>query len=180
MERIFRKTFRRNGKDYKIQLGFDDAAIMENAARFELKAGIKDINQSDWKETTIQVDVLFDRKVIELTHEGRTIGTIPLDFPVSDTPDAADEDIDIDAESTAIEELIGSIPTDPFLGCIIKGAASTAVGQIIRCWRRHHQSGGTYRELAGRIAGCLRDYAGRMLLRFMWRAGRCAVTGGLS
>lgn len=198
---IFEKTIRHGTIEYKVEFDFDDEAIMENSAKFEINASFRPISidkeEHKWTEISIEGDVNWEERVFILSYDGRQIGRIPLDLPVPEsdplgsTLDIIQEDrvlgphfqetanaINGIALAHAIETGIHFLPTDPFLGCIIKGAASTAIGQIIRCWQKH-QNIRPYRALAGRIGSCLRDHATGMLLTFMWRTGRCIMFAGL-
>ena len=157
---------------------------MENIAGFEIRAGVRNAAADIWIDTTLRGEIrLFDR-VIVLSHEGREIARLSLDLPLPDEADAAGPDIDIEDDGVideaiggyGIEEIIHLVPADPFLGCIIKGAASTAIGQIIRCWRPNRYS--PPGELVRQIRSCLRDHWRRMSWTFIYRAGRCTLLGG--
>ncbi len=182
---LFRHTIRKDDRDYRVEFSFDDEAIMNNSAGFEIKAGTKNPASDMWTDITLHGEVRLAEELLVLSHEGREIARVSLNLPLHDLADAAGFDIDID-HSDMIDRAIGSlglegiiqlIPTDPFLGCIIKGAASTAIGQVIRCWHPNRNTR-PFTDLARRIGSCLRDHATRMLFTFIYRAGRCAAFGG--
>jgi hypothetical protein len=188
MESIFQRTIRKDGRDYRVDFSFDDEAIMDEAAGFEITAGVKAATSDHWTEVTLRVEVRLASEIIVLSHNDRELARLRLRLPLDEGADFSGEDVDIDRDAGAIEQEIGThvleeiihlIPADPFLGCLIKGAVSTAVGQIIRCWNRVSDTR-PYRELAHRIVSCLRDFRSRMLFTFMWRAGRCAALGGFN
>jgi hypothetical protein len=201
---IFEKTIRHGDVEYKVEFDFDDEAIMENSATFEINASFRPISANNdedgWTEISIKGEVNWEKREFVLSYEGQVIGKMPLDLlvpesdPLGTTLDITQEDnilgphfqetakaingIAKDHVSHAIEKGIHLLPTDPFLGCIIKGAASTAIGQIIRCWQKNREVR-PYKALARRVGSCLRDHATGMLLTFMWRTGRCVLLAGL-
>ena len=106
---------------------------------------------------------------------------------VQDAADFLGNDIDVAADdgsfesalgTSGVEEIIHLFPADPFLGCIVKSAVSTVVGQTIRCWRTTPREAPVTQRVRD-IGGCLREYGLRMALTFMYRAGRCALLAGL-
>lgn len=130
----------------------------------------------------------FARSVVEVVVKGQVIATVPLELPLDDVVDFLGNDIDVLADDGVIEHAIGAygieelihlIPTDPFLGCIVKSAVSTTIGQIIRCWRTAPK-GDSISQLARDIGSCLPEYGLRMAFTFLYRAGRCAVLVGLA
>lgn len=201
---IFEKTIRHGKIEYKVEFDFDEEAIMENSATFEINASFRQIpannDEDGWTKISIKGEVDWEERVFILSYEGQQIGKMPLDLllpesdPLGSTLDIAQEDKVLDPHfhetanaingiannhvSHAIERGIHFLPADPFLGCIIKGAASTAIGQIIRCWQKNREVR-PYKALARRIGSCLRDHATGMLLTFMWRTGRCVLFAGL-
>ncbi len=187
MAEIFQRIIRHKGREYRIEVDFDDAAITQDSAPFEIRAAFRDLGQKDWNEISLTIDLRYAEGVLVVRQGEREIGRIPLDLALAPAEEPTGTDIDIDADSAliedalgakAVEELIHLIPSDPIFGCIVKSAVSTAVGQIIRCWRQVGKAE-NFKDKAYRVGACLRDYGARMALTFMWRAGRCAATLGM-
>lgn len=184
---LFSHTIRRTGRDYKVDFSFDDQEIMNNTAAFEIKASVKEADSDQWQDITLRIDVNLAEELLEISHDGRPIAKLPLNLPLNDGVADTVSDIDVNQINEkiideaigrlGIEEILHLLPGDPFFGCIIKGATSTAIGQIIRCWRpnRHIRP---LKDLAYRIGSCLRDNVTRMLFTFIYRTGRCAVLCG--
>ncbi|MCS6306304.1 MAG: hypothetical protein H8K07_21975 [Nitrospira sp.] len=187
MAGLFERTIRTNDLEYRVVANFDDAAIMDNRLRLLVVGSVRKLSSGDWYEETIELVGNFERSVIELRVRGMPIAMVPLNVPLPDINDflgngsdlsVDDTHIDSALGTTAIETLIHLVPTDPFLGCIIKGAVSTVVGQTIRCWRTMPTEGRIQQRIRS-IGNCLREYGMRMTLTFMYRAGRCAVVAEL-
>ena len=69
-------------------------------------------------------------------------------------------------------------PIDPLLGCLLRSAAGTLAGQVIRCWYAVDEAEDRIRQKLERIVGCLSENKWRMALRFLVRSGKCIVTAG--
>ncbi|WP_296489151.1 hypothetical protein [Rhodoferax sp.] len=189
---IFSHRIRKHPRDYRVEFSFDDELTKEDAAVFEITAGVKDVEAENWTDITLRGQLRLDEELLVLSYEDHEIARLSLaaalDIPLEDGADTAGSNIDFDIDyantvdgvirSLGIEEIIHQIPTDPILGCLIKGLASTAIGQIIHCWRLNRNTR-PLTDLVNRIGACLRDHRVRMLFTFMYRIGRCAVLGGL-
>lgn len=201
MDSFFKRIIRKGHEEYRIEIGFDDNAIMDNSAKFEIEAERRTLPDGNFEKVILEIDVQFERNQIVISNKApqKVLATLSLDTYLEEPGDFEGNGIDLDDEEKHIfdsfsdeagepleagiaETMIGSIPTDPFLGCLIKGAVSTLVGQIIRCWNnmRLRSALSSFREKARDIYGCLREYAPRMLFTFMYRSGKCVVTCGLS
>lgn len=184
---LFERTIRSKDLEYRVIAGLDDAAIMEDQLRLSVAGSVRHLPNGEWREETIDLLVDLGRSVIEVRVRDRPIATVPLTSPLPDITDFLGNGSDISADdmildgelgTAAIEELIHLIPTDPFFGCIVKGAISTAIGQTIRCWRTTRREAPISQRIRD-IGGCLREYGLRMALTFMYRVGRCAAFAGL-
>ena len=187
MATLFERTIRRGELEYRITTDFDDAAIMDNEFRVTIEGAVRRLPAGTWRPVTLELVGNMERALIEVYAEERLIGTIHLDLPIEEAKDLLGNGLDIEATDEiieeelgplAIEEIIHLIPGDPFLGCLLKGALSTVVGQTIRCWRKS-STDLAVAERIGEIGGCLREYGLRMALTFMYRAGRCTLLIGL-
>lgn len=185
---LFERSIRYRDLEYQVVAELDDAAIMNNELRLTVQAAVRKLPDGPSVKETLELAVDVERSLVEIRREGgKVIATIPLTLPLPDSTDFAGNDIDVAADdrifedalgTSAAEELIHLIPTDPFLGCIVKGAVSTVVGQTIRCWRMTARDAPLNQRVRD-IAGCLREYGLRMALTFMYRAGRCSLMGGV-
>jgi hypothetical protein len=186
MAGLFERTITHRGVEYKIAADLDDAAIMEDKLVATVQASVRRLPDEVWLKETVELAVDFAQSVVEVKVRGRVIATVPLTLPIPDSSDLLGGDIDIVADDhlfdhaigpVAVEELIHLIPTDPLFGCFVKGAVSTVVGQIIRCWRTRQRT--PLRQLIRDIGGCLREHSPRMALTFMFRVGRCVALLGM-
>ncbi len=184
MDPIFTQTFWRDGKQYKVEVAFDDEAIMENQAKFKIKGAVREEGSKDWREISFDAALDWERRVIVLKHEGEGLFSreISLEIPLPDLKDLWRGEIEDTAlneiSAAAAERAIHLIPGDPLLGCLIKGVTSTVLGQMIRCWpqvKRVEQ----WKQKAYAMARCLKGHSWQMLGRFLWRFGKCAGTAGV-
>jgi hypothetical protein len=185
---LFERTIRYRDLEYRVVAELDDAAMMNDLLRLTVQGAVRKLPDGPWAQQTLELVVDVARSLVEIRREGgKVIATIPLTLPLPDSTDFAGNDIDVLADdklfdgalgTSAAEELIHLIPTDPFFGCIVKGAVSTVVGQTIRCWRSTARNAPLNQRVRD-IAGCLREYGLRMALTFLYRAGRCSLMAGM-
>lgn len=184
---LLERTIRSRDLEYRVVADLDDAAIMDNLLRVTIQGSVRRLPDGPWLEETLELTVDVERSIVEVRARDRVIGTIPLTLPLSDVADFLGNDIDVAADDgmlegalgpSGVEEIIHLFPADPFLGCIVKGAVSTIVGQTIRCWRTTRREAPVTQRVRD-IGGCLREYGLRMALTFVYRAGRCALLAGL-
>lgn len=184
---LFERTIRSGDLEYRILADLDDAAISEERLRLTIEGAVRPMPDGTWAEEAIELIVDLVQSFVEIRVNERTIATIPLTLPVPDDTDFLGNGSDVVADDvildgalgpSAIETIIHLFPTDPFLGCIVKGAISTTVGQTIRCWRTTPPDEPVSQRL-GDIRSCLREHGLRMALTFMYRAGRCTLLGGI-
>lgn len=91
---------------------------MDNAAGFEIKAGVKEPAFDSWTEVTLQVEVKVEVVLIVISHNGREIARLPLTLPIDDAADFAAANIDIDRDADIIEDAIGVIAIEEFVHLI--------------------------------------------------------------
>ena len=184
---LFERLIRHRSTEYRVAADLDDAAIVRGALRVTVLAAVRSLPDGPWLEETLDLVVDLTRSVVEVVVNGAVIATVPFTLPLADSVDFLGNDIDVVLDDGVIEHALGAhgiealihlMPADPFIGCLVKSAVSTAIGQIIRCWRSARK-GGPIAELARDIGGCLREHSLRMALTFLYRAGRCAVLVGL-
>jgi|GEM_PF-4342632 len=200
MPRFLEKTFIDRNKEYKIELGFDDEAIMENIARFEIDGKVREIPDGEWAEVNLVMEVQFESNeiIIRRKNETRILARISLNTILPESESFEGVDIDIENDDIIIsenlldengmnisaefaEEIISSIPTDPLIGCLVKGALSSVAGQTLRCWQvTKNIEEESYKEKARSMYGCMREYSLRILLTFMYRSGKCIATLGMA
>jgi hypothetical protein len=90
-----------------------------------------------------------------------------------ETAERAEEAAIDDALAATAERLLGLVPADALIGCLIKGAVTTLVGQLLRCWAAiDHDNLG---QVLGDMRGCLSQHGWRMLWTFGTRWLRCAA-----
>jgi len=186
---LFERTIPSRDREYRVVADLDDAAIMDDQLRMAVKGAVRQLPDGAWQEETIELTVDLGRSVIEVRVRGSggIVATVPLNLPLPDVADFYGNGSDIAADDviidgalgpSAIEQIIQLIPVDPFFGCIIKGAISTAIGQTIRCWRTTRREAPAAQRVRD-VGGCLREYGVRMALTFMYRVGRCTLSAGL-
>lgn len=188
MVTLFEQTIRHGDTEYHVAADLDDAAIVDGSLSVTVKARVRSLPEGPWFDVEVELSADFSNLLVEVKVGDRVIATVPLHLPLAKAANAVLNDIDILADAGVIEHAIGAygietlihiIPTDPFLGCLIKSAVSTTIGQIIRCWGST-EKGLPISRLANSIGGCLRDYSVRMALTFMYRAGRCSILLGFA
>ena len=207
MEIFFDKILTRDGKQYKIEFGFDDKALAKDLdkGKFEVSASVRNLpanpnnTQGGWDKITIDVEIMWETQTIEFSHKGKKIGEVSLKIDLPDCKDDA-SDLDVPVEDSILEPHLAemgiqAIPTDPFLGCLLKGALSTITGQLIRCYRQDkkmlldeakktplekemRREKPMEQSRVKRMYACLKKHGAGMLFTFLIRSGRCMVMLG--
>jgi hypothetical protein len=178
---IFDQEISGTEEDYRVEVSFDDPEDdVASSGRFEIRGGRRQAGTEMWQEVTLRGEVDLAQDVIVLSSEGRELTRLPMD-PELGGPDQAedlirnDDPVDRALELLDIERIIEHLPVvDPFLGCLIRSAASVSIGKIIRCWLANDRT-----RSARTIASCVFEDSRRLLLKFAFKAGKCAVTYGL-
>lgn len=195
MARFLSTQFERNDRFYHIELSIDRIA----ALRSELSIGITARSYSAHGDGAVTIDAVLtldlERNEVVIEIEGEELGRIPLDAAA--VAEADEHDVEggaRDAWETLAEHLVDgagnpaadtfeaiieAIPTgDPFLGCLLKGAISASVGQIIRCHGLIPPHEETVRQKLRSIATCVGGRAWGILGRATMRSLRCMIAGG--
>jgi hypothetical protein len=173
---------------YSLEMDLDDAAMMEDAVSVTITgtktfAGSKTILSVEFSVTLETREKPWQ---IVIRHGDTVVGTIAL--PEFGPPDDVAHDAHPDEawnhllrlvdNPDALEHAIASIPAvDPILGCLIKGAVSTTVGQVLRCYDQHRKLS-DWRAITRNVIRCLGAHSARMLMTAIWRTGRCAALAG--
>ncbi|MCW4462424.1 hypothetical protein OK349_11960 [Sphingomonas sp. BT-65] len=198
MARFLSSQFEHGGRLYHLELTIDRIA----ALRDELSINIVARSYSERRDGAAEIEAALtldlERNEIIVAIEGEEIGRIPLDA----TEVAEADEADVGAEGAAhgaweplvrhlvdrngnplaetVEAIIEAIPTgDPLLGCLLKGAISAGVGQIIRCHGKLQPQDETVGEKLRAIARCLGRSVWGMLGRATVRSLRCMARGGI-
>lgn len=169
-------------EDYRVEVSFDDLEDdLASAARFEIRGGRRQAGTDMWQEATLSGEVDLAQNVIVVSFEGRELIRLPMDQVLGGSADQAEDSIRNDdamepaLELLNIERIIEQLPVvDPFLGCLIRSAASVSIGKIISCWLAHGRT-----RSARTVVSCVLEDKRRLALKFAFKAGKCAVTFGL-
>lgn len=168
--------------EYELELGLDDAAIMQEAVRFEITARSRHRAEDHWNEHKASVDLDFEgeRPVARVTIEGHD--PIEIDLGMVDiSPGASFEDaweaIRDACEGSAFEQLVMAFPADPVIGCLLKAGISTSIGQAIGCYRETEHAKGL-RTRVRRTLSCLGENLPGMLFTATARTLKCMVMLG--
>lgn len=178
----------RENNTYSLELDLDDAAMMEDAVSITITgtktfAGTK-TNLS--VEFSVTLETREKPWQIVIRHGDTVVGTIPLpEFgPPEDVAHGAPPDeawnhlLSLLDNPDALEHAIASIPAvDPILGCLIKAAVSTTVGQVLRCYGEHRKLA-DWRAITRNVIRCLGAHSARILMTAIWRTGKCAALAG--
>lgn len=189
---MFYHKVRHKGREYTVEVVLSEELVGEGKIGLEVTGTVQDLvdeeqgsrKASEPQSVTLQLEANFEEKVVIVRHNDEVVGVIPLD--VIDIGDIAEDafgfplsDAIENAASSAFEEIIERIPAvDPVLGCLLRSAASTAIGQTIRCWRKLREEVEGAWRLAREIALCLKAHGWQMAATFVFRAGRCILFGG--
>lgn len=182
MERLGHFVFRQDKRRYAIELAHDQRGTIPTRDEYELKLSVSEPDGKIVTETAIGLAVRPEEQRLEISHDDKPVGSIPLDRDVEPS-DEIPEWQDIIAglsESDPIETIIDSIPAiDPILGCVIRGSVSATVGQFLRCWPQCRDVS-DFRERARGLAGCLGANFWRIVGTAMLRIGKCVVKAGFA
>ncbi|WP_321491100.1 hypothetical protein [uncultured Hyphomonas sp.] len=181
---MFHHKVQYNGREYSIELVLSEEAVEQGKLGFEITGTVRDLDEErrEPEEVKLHLEVDLQEEVIIVRHKDDVIATIRLDHPSFEgllefPPGFA---FSRPIEDVVFEEFLERIPAiDPVLGCLLRSAASTAVGQTVRCWRRWRDQVEGFRRLARAIAGCLKTNGWRMAGVFVFRTGRCFLMGGV-
>lgn len=182
--------FTHDNKRYQLEIPLEGLEPNETGFNVATTASVHSLDDGRVLESVqIDIEANFETRELKLSHEGQVIGILHLNMgaDVDRAADQADSDInwlaliqDFNSGSTA-EQIIDAIPTDPLLGCFIKGGVSATLGQIIQCWARirpEMPDAAAY-DLGREMIGCLGRNSIRTLGRAAWRIGRCMIRLGL-
>src|ERR1051325_8342835 len=171
--------------EYELALDFKEAAIMKDQLEIEVIGKRRPIGESKWEQVSLilrydapgqSILVLAGEKELGCCGLEKYIEMArgPIESGLQELGEAAGGLLG-ETLSYSFEEMISGISVpDPVLGCLLKGAVSTVVGQTIRCYngakKKEHPIRSTLR--------CLLEYSPRMGLVATGRALRCAMTFG--
>lgn len=197
MARFLSRQFEHKDRLYHLEISIDQIAALRDELSIEISARSYS-PQGDGGvaiQAVLTLDLIHNQIVIEI--EGEELGRISLDA----TPVAKADEADVDPERIAdeawqalaehlvdgegnpaadtFEAIIAAIPAgDPLLGCLLKGAISAGVGEIIRCHGKILPHEETVRQKLRSIARCLGVHAWGILGRATVRSVRCMAAGG--
>ena len=192
---MFSQNFRHSNsdrsreRDYTIRVRVSPDAVENGQAGIVIEAiyrhrEILDGAPGEWSQPqSIEVTGHWqaDDHMLVLKHGDRELGRIPFDeLPRGrEEGEAAEALAENIALGSRIEEALNAIPVlDPVLGCLLKGAVTSAAGQLIRCW--YSTDPDTPSQARRRATlGCLQENGIRMMVKFAMRTGRCMVTFGM-
>ncbi|WP_343519532.1 hypothetical protein [Sphingomonas sp.] len=198
MARFLSRQFEHRDRLYHLEIGIDQIAALRDELSIEISARSHSPRGDGGVSIQAVLTVDLERHEIVIEIEGEELGRIPLDATAVADVDEADAEgaegiareawdglvehlVDGDGNPVAetIEAIIDAIPTgDPLLGCLLKGAISASVGQIIRCYGKLSPQDETVRQKLRALARCLGRNVWGMLGRATARALRCMVRGG--
>lgn len=195
---MFGEIIRHGNKQYRIQSLVDDAAIEDFRAGIVIRGSVREClnpgapagqeEWSDWDSVDILAQVDAEAREIVFTYNDQQLARVPIDRFVPDMRGEAIPDIDLAADDALLgadfyaelaENIISKMPPiDPLLGCLLRSAAGTLAGQVIRCWYAVDEAEDRIRQKLERTLGCLSENKWRMAFRFLVRSGKCIVTAG--
>jgi hypothetical protein len=124
---VFETTIRLGRREYRVEAVLDDEPKGDSVA-LEFVGKVREGADGQWQEARL-------RGTFNLQS-----GTVGIEVP-GDIVDFAADEIMADGIEHIIEVIQGSIKliptTDPILGCLIKGAASSVIVHTVRCWYEH-------------------------------------------
>jgi hypothetical protein len=195
MATLVKRQIRRGSTEYRIEISLDYEALLQSEIHTSVTGAVRRVGDEKWDEVTYDIDVDLKAKQVVVKYGDKTVATFPLGLSLPESPDPDGEDIDIEVDDGIIdgaiqvahsldlsvaEHLLQALPVpDPFLGCLLKSAITTTVGQIIRCWNSQ-KIRKPLKYLASQMAECLGAHKWAMFATFMARSGRCMVFCGLS
>ena len=182
--------FIHDGKRYELEIPLERIDPTETGCSVLTIARVQRLDNGETLASIqVKIDVNFETRQLQIFHHDQLIGTLHLDMGLDvanavDKPDMAINWLALAQDfssGTPVEDIIDSIPTDPLLGCFIKGGVSATLGQIIECWAKIRPKMPDARaiDLGRAMAECLGHNALRTLGRAAWRIGRCMIRLGL-
>lgn len=149
---------------YKLDLAFDDAAIMEKSVAFDVTVTRFSIEDGYAGGTEIVAKV----EIFPWENAG-TISVAGMEIYRFDLVDRGD---------AGLERFLQSIPVpDPILGCALKAGVSSLIGQAIKC-RTEMERAGFWGRIS-EFAGCMRNHFGAIGRTALRRTFGCMISGGL-
>ena len=178
---LFRHSIKTAEAEYRLIAS--NPFLDDRGLHVRVRGSFRRLPDGRWERVEVGVRLDLVEAKVELLVDGEPIGSIPLESIADEAAQVA-EDVagaflgEKVAEELAAE-LIQRIPTDPFVGCLIKSAVSTLVSKILGCWAAtpHDQP---ITQIARAIAGCLRQFGWRIIGVFLRRLGPCMATLGFS
>lgn len=175
---MFHYSFGSSEKEFDVSAELDP----EWANRGEVLARIKISEKIEGRSKTHHLVIRASEETgtAEVYAQDQRLAEIPLDQDLPDPrPEVDPADQIIAGNMPDAPDFAGIlIALDPLTGCLAKGAATTVVVEIIRCW----QSVGprpTFGERARETGNCLRANGWGLALSFIKRVAVCLVRLGL-
>jgi hypothetical protein len=179
MESIIEESFIVNGQRYIVKIQQDEI-ISGVDQKFRIQSICRGENDEELSKISVNVSLNIEEGILDISLDGGEVRSISLD-DIGDEDDVDDSGEALNAdnldENPAIEDLLDALPSD-LLTCLAKGAATTLVGQLIRCWRKTPDLESIY-ERVSMIRTCLADHSWHMARKFIFKAGRCIWRLGL-
>ena len=181
------QKFQRDNYEYSIELVLGEDQLQEGKLGWVITGTMLRLDEenAEAQQVELHLDVDFEGRLVTVYHDDEIVGEFALDLPGFEAVFENAQELPLslgaeDAALAALENIIENLPAvDPILGCLLKSAASTAVGQTIRCWRKVRDDFQGAVNVARQVAKCLKEHGWQIAATFVFRAARCILTGGI-
>lgn len=184
MPRITSHRLSRGQYDYEIEIGLDDAALMDNALEFEVVARRSWRGEHPHVEVPAKVSVDLASMTATVRIADQEIGKI--DLAALEIPEALPAEDAWNRLKAAweyhgaepLEEALQAIPVpDPVFGCLLKAGLTTTLGQTMKCYDQVKGASGGFRRVR-RVFVCLAENGVGMIWTATSRSLRCMAMLG--
>lgn len=168
MPKIAGISVRRDNRDYRLSIAWDDDAFVEGNIKFDLEVGVQDVEGRHY-------DIRGSASAsIEQSAGGESCLVVRIgEKECFNAPLHA-----IFGETTVVDQIPGQLFGfgDPVIGCLLRAGIAATCGQIIECKDRTAGYEWIWDRLKA-IGKCLRDNSGKLAGRALLRAGWCLLKG---
>jgi len=200
MPLLFEHQLPHGDYQYKIRAASNDLGKMARVGEITVWAARKHKNDENWEAFEIRMELHADKGEIHLfaNDKAEPIATLSIEKLPQAAISILDSDLaetdpeqeiglleamldqinDGDATAEIAELILDRFPTDPIIGCLVKGALSTVLGRVIRCWFPIRREVRPPSELLGMLGNCLGENKWQMAKTFVWRSATCAMRLG--
>lgn len=179
MSVLISESFRVGEREYHVSMSEDELLSLQDQV-YEVRAFCLGPDGERQASIIVKISLNVEQRTIKISANGGEPVTVGIgELPEIEAEDSGDGPLDANEpdDSVLIEELLDAFPSD-LLTCLAKGAATTLLGQIVRCWRQTPNLDSIL-ETVSVIKACIAQHSWQMARKFIFKASRCVWRLGM-